>query len=127
MPQWSSKNLDAWLVFESISEARRPRLRGANEYEFFFVVDNHFSSEKLVFLSSHILRFAKNGAFSKPNYFKNFNSIRPFWASKIHGFNLRIFVVRFFGVQALNINLTLGFTQECGSVPDKKTDKNCLP
>jgi hypothetical protein len=54
---------------------------------------------------------------------KTFNSIRPFWASKIHGFNLRNFVVRFSSVQALNINLTLGFTQECGSVSEHKTDK----
>jgi len=36
---------------------------------------------------------------------------------------LRIFVVWFLRVQALNALLTLGFTQECGSVPDKKTDK----
>jgi hypothetical protein len=118
VPRWSSKNIDAWQVFESVFEARRPRLRGANEYEFFFVVDNHFSSEKLVFLTSHILRVAKNGAFSKPNYFKNFNSIRPFGASKIHGFNLRIFVVWFPRVQAMNIKLTLGFTQECGSLSE---------
>jgi hypothetical protein len=65
MPQWSSKNLDAWLVFESISEARRPRLRGANEYEFFFVVDNHFSSEKLVFLASHNIEVCKKRRFFK--------------------------------------------------------------
>jgi hypothetical protein len=53
------------LVFESISEARRPRLRGANEYEFFFVVDNHFSSEKLVFLASHNIEVCKKRRFFK--------------------------------------------------------------
>ena len=62
MPQWSSINIDAWLVFESVSEARGPCFRGADEYDFFFVVDNHLGSGKLTLLAGHNIEVCKKTA-----------------------------------------------------------------
>jgi len=62
MPQWSFINIDAWLVFESILEARRPCFRWADEYQLFFVVDNHFETGKLTLLAGHNIEVCKKMA-----------------------------------------------------------------